>query len=121
MRLNNRGWGFRQMIVISALLLITLLFVAYYIFSLYNSLDIDSGGHYATLELKIENAAIKYAKDRNYDLSNKYRITLSQLKKGNYITTFADKENKECDGYVVIDDYNFTSFIKCENFTSKGY
>ncbi len=40
MKLNNRGWGLTEMLVISAILLLILIFVAIMIYSLYNKLGL---------------------------------------------------------------------------------
>ena len=40
MKLDNRGWGLTEMLVISAILLIILVFVAIMIYSLYKNLGI---------------------------------------------------------------------------------
>ena len=40
MKLNNRGWGLTEMLVISAILLIILLFVAIMIYSFYKNMGL---------------------------------------------------------------------------------
>lgn len=119
MKLNQKGWGLQQMLLISGLLLLTLLVVAVYVYSLYNQLDQNSTAQYVALELKLETAAVRY--DTSNALTSNYRVSLSTLKQLGYISDFSDNNSKPCDGYVDVNGDDFNAYISCENFISPGY
>ena len=119
MRLNNKGWGLRQMLFISSLLLITLLVVAYYVYALYNQLDIGDAKQYANLESKLEIAALRY--DTVNATSDNYQVNLSQLKVLGYISDFTDDSGYDCDGYVLVNGEDYNAYISCRNYSTSGY
>ena len=118
LKLNKSGWGFTQMFIMSAILLILLLIVTYYIYVFYNRLDTKAGSQYFNLETKLQSAAILYSKKNN---SSSGSVSLYTLKKEGYITDFTDINDNDCNGYVIYNDDKFDSYIKCEYFTSKNY
>lgn len=118
--LNNKGWGFREMIIITAILIVFLLCAAYYIYVLYNNLDESSASVYAKLELSLQTSAVSYVK--KYKLENsKAIISLKDLQEEGYLTTFSDPNDEDCNGYVIYENQDFKSYISCEYFTSSGY
>lgn len=117
MRLNKKGFGLQQMLILSAVLIIFLLFIAYYIFVLYSGLDESIASQYALMETRIQKAAIEYA--NNYEHSN--IVTLKELQEVEYLDFFTDSNDDSCDGYVVIGDREYKPYIKCQNYTTKGY
>ena len=75
MKLNNGGWGFREMIYLSCGLLIALGISIFYISRLYGSLEKSfDKNDYFELETKLENAAIAYKNDRELDINGYYKI-----------------------------------------------
>ncbi|MBE6155745.1 MAG: hypothetical protein E7164_03205 [Firmicutes bacterium] len=120
MKLNNKGWGFPEMIVFSSVLLLLLFFASYYIYVLYNNLDGQDGITYASLETRLQTKAMRYVSE--YDLKeNKVIVSVSDLKRLGYLESFADDKGNECKGYVVYEESEYTSYISCMNFTSSGY
>lgn len=117
MKLNNKGFGLKEMIILSSILIFVLLFMAYYIIVLYKNFDDGAKGNYAILENRIKNAAIKYVDE--YEHSN--IVTLNELKTAEILDFFTDKNDNNCDGYVIVEDMTFTPYIKCPNYTTKGY
>lgn len=119
-RLNKNGWGLMQMLLISGILLILLLFAAYYIYVFYTKLDVFSGSQYATLESKLQVAAIKYVLDNDKE-DNLQSVSYELLEKSGYISNFTDNNDVSCNGYVIIGDNDYKTFIKCENYKTNGY
>ncbi len=117
MKLNNKGWSIKQMIYLSMLLFVTLLFACYYIYAFYNDLDTSDGITYANMELKLEMAAIKYCKD-NKGCSY---ISFNELKAKGYIDKLVDDKGRTCDGYVTYQNNEYQTFIKCQEYITKGY
>ena len=118
MKLNNRGWGLTQMIIMSAILFFLLFVVSYYIYVFYNKLDERDGSQYFALESKLKSAAVLYSKNIS---SPSGRVSLYTLKSLGYIDTFNDEDGRVCNGYVIYNDDRFDSYIRCNNFVSSNY
>ncbi len=117
MKLNNKGWSMKQMIYLSMLLFVTLLFACYYIYVFYNHLDTSDGIVYANIELKLKTSAIKYCRDIN----GCYHVSLSELKNKGYIDNLVDDKGRSCDGYVTYQNNEYKSYIKCQSYITDGY
>ena len=119
MKLNNKGWGLQEMLIMSSILFITLLVVAYLIFVLYSNLDAKQANQYLKLETKLETAAVSYVASRlNF---NEGIITLNTLKNTGYIDIFTDNNDNACSGYVVYKNHEYRPYISCEYYTTKNY
>lgn len=120
MKLNNHGWGMRDMIIYTCILFFLLIFVAISINSLYEDLEksknnsdnnqevvIDDNNYeepivdndifdidynyYYNLEDKVKSATLKYMNDNRYDLSNNIlNVSLDTLVNLNYIEKLYD-------------------------------
>lgn len=127
MKLDNRGWGYRDMIIYSCILLFCLLLSVYFVNSLYNDLEksaerqkINSSSsdvvevpkkedkddikidysYYFDLEDKLKEATTKYIKNENVDLSNGLvTINSSILVDKGYLNDFYDQYGVRCGGY----------------------
>lgn len=116
MKLDNHGWGTKEMILISCALLLGLAFVAFSIYRLYNSVE-TIAPQYGILERTIKSDAVKYTKSNG----KKSVITLKELKNSGYIEVFTDINDNPCDGYVLIRDNEYLPYISCEYYRTKGY
>lgn len=114
-KLNNHGWGMQEMLIMSSILFILLLIVAFYLNMLYEGFD--NNKQYHELEDKLVNAAKIY--DSKQIVGN--RITLEMLKNEGYIYSFSDFNGNSCDGYVDKNNGNFTAYVKCINYETNGY
>ncbi|MBE6148921.1 MAG: hypothetical protein E7167_05520 [Firmicutes bacterium] len=120
MKLNNKGWGLKEMMIISSILLLFLLFAAYYIYMLYNNLDTSSASVYGKLELKLQTSAVSYVNKHNLQ-NSKVIISLDDLQKAGYIDIFTDPNDDACNGYVIYENQDYKSYISCNYYTSFGY
>ena len=118
MKLDNHGWGLREMLFMSSILFILLLIVTYYIYVFYNKIDEKEATQYYALEAKLRSAAVLYTK-KNNKMSGV--VSLYTLKKSGYIETFTDNNDDDCNGYVIYQGDSFDSYIRCRNFTSPDY
>lgn len=118
MKLNNHGWGYRQMIIMSAILLIFLLFAAYNIFALYNNLDVSEATIYANLEGKLTMAAAGYINEREL---HDQTVILSLRDLSKEISAFEDGEGRSCSGYVIYENNEYNAYIDCPEYTTKNY
>lgn len=114
--LDNRGWGTKEMILLSCGLLIILLFVAISIYKFYHAVE-PVAPQYGLLERTIKAEAEEYASFNG----KKSVITLKELKAADYITIFTDINDNPCDGYVLLEDNEYTPYISCEYYRTNGY
>ena len=132
MKLNNRGWGYRKMIMYSCSILACLLVAIYYINYLYNDLqrsvksdsniklkepviDIEDEeeeitfdiSHYKNLEDKLESATKEYV-DAGFVDTQQQLVTVSsdKLINAGYLDIMYDQKGGKCSGYsnVMHDD-----------------
>ena len=126
MKLNNKGWGTVEMLLISGGLLLALIVAIFFINKLYGSFDKAVGNrYYMDLETKIEDAARKYINDYNIIDPFNYRISLDTLQSGKYIDNVKDSNGNKCDGYVIVNKLNninyYNAYISCPNYITTNY
>ena len=119
-KLNNHGWGLKEMLIMNSILIILLLLASYYVYVLYNNLDVRKGTQYYKLESALQVAAVRYVNSKNM-LNSKGIVRLYDLQKEGYINSFDDSNGNSCDGYVVYNNDDYKSYISCEFYTSKNY
>lgn len=120
MKLNKNGWGYKEMFLMSSILLIFLLIAAYNIYALYNELGASDAVIYVELENKMQLASVRYINDNNLK-NDRVTVSLSQLKEEGYISAFKDSDGYDCNGYLIYENYNYNAYIKCPNYISKNY
>ena len=120
MKLNNHGWGLKEMLFFSAILLFFVLFVSVLINSLYSQLDLSNNGStYKDIENNLKIAARRYIKNHADDDSE--ILTSDELIENKYLTSSKLKtSNDTCEGYVMITD-DYEVFIHCNNYETEGY
>lgn len=134
MKLNNHGWGLKEMLFFSAMLLFFVLLVSVLINSLYSQLDLSNNGSsssstpssstnngytYKDIENNLKIAARKYIKNHADDDSE--ILTSDELIENKYLTSSKLKtSNDTCEGYVMITD-DYEVFIHCNNYETEGY
>ena len=126
--LNKHGWGLKEMLVLSGILVLFLIIAIYYIFTLYQELDKDvTHNYYTDLETELEDSAKVYIEDF-YDgdlTSDGLTITRSVLRTYDLDVSLVDNRGRACSGYVIasrthgIDNYQ--AYLSCPNYTTNGY
>ena len=146
MKLNNHGWGFKEMFIMIVILVAFLMLAVYLIYIFYHDLKksgVDLSNNfdyyetkdgeykpksaYEDLEIRIKNATVKYMK--NYysnELSDSVVITVKDLKQTKLITNLKDlKDLSPCTGYVIVTYRNerlrYEPYINCNNYHTSGY
>jgi|GEM_PF-5113184 len=147
MKLDNKGWGFPSMIILSGIILIFFGISIFFIVRLYNSMEENqrtstpslntnqnnnnegnTNNTYNQMETNLEAAALNYVK--TYYTSQKIdtiAVSINNLKERNMITNIVDqKDSAPCKGYVLVDNAGETNlvskaYIKCSNYTTSGY
>ena len=115
MKLNNKGFGLKELIIMSAALLFILILLAYFIYSLYNELTPKSSYEYMKNELKLKVAAQNYVK-KNKPSGSKI-LTYKFLKDNGYVGDLS----KGCSGYVLYINKEFNPYIICDGYITEGY
>lgn len=126
MKLNSRGWGTMEMILLTCGLLIALLVAVFFISKLYGSFNSSiSSKNYFELETRLASAAKKYVIENNIQIDGEYRVSYETLKENNKIDNLYDENNKSCTGYVIITRVdninNYQGYISCPNYISNNY
>lgn len=116
MKLNNKGFGLGQMLLMTAAIFIALFIAAYYIYALYHNLDVEEGKVYAELELKLQTKAVKY-----FELYDTNIVSVKDLILADYLDSFNDGNGYQCNGYVIKEGLDYNAYIKCPNYESEGY
>ena len=125
---NNQGWGLREMLFFSGILLLAVIIVAILVNTLYNDLssslpnnDSDKNAStYEQVEENLANAAKRYYRAHQKEAGD--LIVSEDLIAENYITVQKLTVNSDiCDGYVLVEDDIFTPYITCTNYETEGY
>ncbi len=126
--LNKHGWGLKEMLVLSGILLLFLIIAIFYISSLYQELDLETTSkYYHDLERELENSASVYLNDY-YDgdlSSDEITITRSTLRAYDLDVDLQDQNGHVCSGYVIASkthgEESIDAYISCPNYTTDGY
>ena len=126
--LNKHGWGLKEMLVLSGILVLFLIIAIYYIFTLYQELDKDvTHNYYTDLETELEDSAKVYIEDY-YDgalTSDGLTITRSVLRTYDLDVSLEHNRGRACSGYVIAsrrhgEDF-YQAYVPCANYTTDGY
>ena len=142
-KLNDKGFGTKDMIIYSCVIIFFLLLAYLLILSFYKNKDrVDANDlkenqvvdtktgafyiYYTQQENNLKVAALKYARDNKLDASTSVRLELSLLKENGYIDDIRDSEdNTICLAHVYIknsaDDYDVEPYLKCNSYTTDNY
>ena len=126
MKLNNKGWGTMEMLLLSGGLLLALIISIYFIANLYGSFSGTVGNKsYMDLEIELEKAAREYIKSNRIEINGELKLDYKVLKAQNFIDNLQDIDGKDCDGYVKIysDDNSthYAGFISCNKYKTTNY
>lgn len=128
MKLNKHGWGLREMLILSGILILFLIIAIYFIYTMYNNFEGEiNAGYYQGLEEKLENQAKVFISDYYVEplSTDKVTITRSVLNSYNLDVNLVDKDNNACSGYVTAyksqGNEIYKSYIKCPRYMTEGY
>lgn len=118
--MNNHGWGLRDMIIFSSIIVIALALVYMLINNLYKELEGPSNTpSYSTIEKNLANAAKKYFSIRaneNVDIVVSEELIEEKLISEKSLTLDKDV----CTGYVTKKG-GLKAYITCDNYETEGY
>lgn len=126
MFLNNRGWGLKEMLLLSSIILVAVFVAAIMINNLYKDLDITLNGNtstkenYTTIERNLLNAAKKYARENELD-DDDFIYSDNLIDEG-YLTLSKMTTNDDvCDGYVEKKNTSYKAYISCASYETDGF
>ena len=140
MKIDNKGWGLNTMLIMVVVILVFLLIATYFTIRMNSMLGIDNNkdeqkvqetinrAYYIDKINDMTDAAEKYINDNDIKLTNDpLKISMATLVGNKYMNFIKDSvTNNNCIGYAIA-YYNpsnikvVKSYIKCENYESKGY
>lgn len=136
MKLGNNGWGTRELIIYSCILLSFLLFAMVMLDAFYadlekttgsvaNTLKEDKISTYYEYENEMRNVVISYINENNVDVSDGFVVSLDTLVNKEYIKPFYDlDDNSKCSGYIVVqksnDNFSIEPNLICSNYRSEN-
>jgi len=121
---NNHGWSLKEMLFLTSILVLAMLVVVVLVNSLYNSLEGTKSSEekpksysYQEVEKNLSDAAKRYYKKEESNL-----ITSDDLMENKYIDIKKLTAGSDiCEGYVLVEEKEFTPFITCTNYETEGY
>ncbi len=124
---NNQGWGLKEMLFLSALLLFFVLLIAVLVNNLYSGLEKDNlnsnttkSNTYEQVEKNLSEAAKRYYKIHKSEV--KELIVSDMLLEEKYIDMKKlTVDNDICEGYVIISENTFIPYISCAEYETEGY
>ena len=124
--MNNRGWGLQAMLILTFILILALFISAMLIkqhLSILVKEDNQYQDKYESFESLLVTSAKEYVKDKYSNLGNdSLTVEYSSLKNNKYIIKLIDPSTeKECDGYVKVDNTNYKSYLSCGLYKTSGY
>lgn len=125
MKLGNGGWGYRDMIIYSSIIIIALVFVAVSIGNFYDSLPepqtynpssninqnddneenkntdvVIDENYYANLEARVKSATLDYVNTYSYDMTDDIlNVSVETLVSFNFLDPLYDSNGTICTGY----------------------
>lgn len=126
MKLNNRGWGLRLMILFVLILMFALVVVATLVNTKFSNL-VGNKFDYSSLENKVVVAAQKEqtSSNRYIEEGRQNIITVKKLQELEYLSDLSDNTNT-CSGYAIISKKSgklvYNAYIKCgSNYKTTDY
>lgn len=131
MKLNNKGWSLREMLVLIAFIVVALLVAIFFIMQMMRDFGASfkesspKQNDYILIEKKLEEATKTYM-DKYYN--NDTNGTNSVIVKSNILLTnnlitekdLTISEIDSCTGYVIVNN-GYKANIKCKKYTSSDY
>lgn len=124
MMLNKNGWGLKEMIVVSGVLIFFLVLAIYNIYTINTYFKKQE---YYNLENRLLEQSLVYLDNYYDDILTSEGIIVSNnlLKKYDLDIPLVDKTGSPCDGYVKITKshgkVNKTAYITCNKYSTMGY
>ena len=132
MKLGNNGWGMKELIIYSCVLLSFLLFAMVMLDSFYADLEKSSGSvagavsddkiDYYDYENEMKDAVIRYISDNNITVdTGDFVVDVDTLIRKDYLSQFYDVyDESKCSGYIVVKNVNGIFSVKpnliCSNY-----
>lgn len=114
---NNHGWGLKEMLFLSAILLFFVLLIAVLVGQLYGNVGNETPSAYQKVEQNLVKAARRYYKDNESNYVTSDELVLEDYLSLKDLTV----DDDICEGYVMIDGNTYDAYITCEHYETEGY
>ena len=114
---NNHGWGLKEMLFLSAILLFFVLLIAVLVGQLYENVGNENSNAYKKVEQNLLRAARRYYKDQESEYVSSDELVLEDYLSLKDLTVNDDI----CEGYVIMSEKSFESYISCKYYETEGY
>lgn len=128
MKLNKHGWGLREMLVLSGIIILFLLIAIYFIYVFYYGFNKEyRASYYQELENNLQDQAEVYLNEyyENNLTSEKLTITKDVLESNHLNINLVDKNDHACSGYALAykthGKISIEPYIKCPKYETTGY
>lgn len=128
MLFNKQGFGLRDMLIYSGVIVVFFFVAIYFIVSMYHEFSVEvTVDNYQKLEKQLEENALIYINDYyEGDLySDGMIINRSLLRAHDLDVALIDRTNHACSGYVYANKthgkINTKAYIKCNSYMTDGY
>ncbi len=130
MKLNKNGWAldieiFYIIIFVLCLIIAIIGIIRMDLLMGRDKIDVQGTDsfNYTSLETKLKDAAEEFLNDKSV-LSSEELVTVSALKRSDYLEEFKDGNGESCDGYVeakISETIEYKTYISCYNYKTEGY
>lgn len=130
MKLNKNGWAldieiFYIIIFVLCLIIAIIGIIRMDLLMNHNKEDFKGTDsfNYTSLETKLKDAAEEFLNDKSV-LNSEELVTVSTLKRTEYLEEFKDGNGEACDGYVeaeISEVIEYKTYISCYNYKTEGY
>ena len=114
---NNHGWGLKEMLFLSAILLFFVLLVAVLVGQLYGNTGNETPNAYQKVEQNLLKAARRYYKDNEGNYVTSDELVLEDYLSLKDLTV----DDDICEGYVIMDGNDYDAYISCNHYETEGY
>jgi len=137
MKLNDHGWGMRDMIIYTCVLILFLLLAVYLVNTLYDNMAVSDSNqshetakkeedtdkspetpvidydYYKNLETKLELSTYNYLNEKKPEIStNILKINLTEIQSSGYIEKIYDQNSeKECKAYSSVSKNEYNDYV----------
>ena len=125
---NNHGWSLKEMIVLSAILIMALMVATYHVMKFSKGVKDNSlTGNYIALENQVTAATEAYLQEYYGKITSSLVISTDNLISYGFLSSDSfSNSNYSCKGYALVNGYNqeeysISSYIKCNQYETENY
>lgn len=125
---NNHGWSLKEMIVLSAILIMALMVATFHVMRFSKGVkDNTLTNNYIALENQVTAATESYLQEYYGEITSSLVISTDNLISYGFLSSDSfSNSNDSCKGYALVNGYNqeeysINSYIKCNQYETENY